>query len=598
MANEVKDVNPKEKMWLVRSSSRLIGPYSLEEIVELLTYNQVSFIDEIRRPKSRWNLIRDYPYLTETVKNNRDKLNINNTKTSPLSLITSTFTKTEKLDQTMTVTSTQPIKVDFDQIKDIEPLKEVPFSFNPKAGNKATAAQPNAAVAKSYGLLNDQKVKEELKRQQDGLRRNVIIGSVILIAGIVGFKFVQKMREIDRARAKVEKISQFYNLRLYQKAFQLYKETSLSIEVPRETLDLIAPARITMGREINDLRNQITSVVDSSNTKKRSELYNLIGLTYQIEGDNLRAQDSFKKSLVQDPLNEYANINWGIQNFKANSKLLLSNNFKTNLIEYYRTFTKVRYENYENSGYFNFIRGLYLIEFKDLFKDDLSLVKRDLFDSRTKSAFLRSEIALVNIGLNRLDSSLTDSSFVDFIELIPRQSQTFAKNPALDWSLSDWSYLDDLCERIYANSQLLMPKLFRAFCAVESGRFELVDKLMDEANMLATGSNHYDLMQLHAAYARGQKMSVETLLKKNDLSNFAAFHYYKGQNCLSNKKLDCAREAFTALNEKFPEWSYLAALGLFQVDRAQYSRGIFEALKKEPYQQQMIEARAILENPE
>ena len=64
MGYEVKDVNPKEKMWLIRSSSRLIGPYSLEEVVDLLTYNQISFVDEMRRPKSRWNFVRDFPYLT------------------------------------------------------------------------------------------------------------------------------------------------------------------------------------------------------------------------------------------------------------------------------------------------------------------------------------------------------------------------------------------------------------------------------------------------------------------------------------------------------------------------------------------------------
>ena len=266
--------------------------------------------------------------------------------------------------------------------------------------------------------------------------------------------------------------------------------------------------------------------------------------------------------------------------------------------EYYKNFTNVRYENYENSGYFNFIRGLYLFDFKDMFKDDLNLVKKDIFEARNKSAFLRSENSLIQIGLNRMESTSTDSSFIDFIELIPKQSQNFAKNPALDWSLTDWTVLDDVCDRIYNKSQQLLPKLFRAFCALESGQFEQVDKLLDEAHLLSVGSNHYDLMQLHVAYAKGSKIQLESLLKKPDLSNFAATHYYRGQHCLANNKPDCAREAFTTLGEKFPEWYYLAALGLFTLDRTQYQRGIFEALKKEPLQLQLIEARATMENPE
>jgi tetratricopeptide (TPR) repeat protein len=592
MGYEVKDVNPKEKMWLVRSSSRLIGPYSLDEIVELLTYNQVSFVDEIRRPKSRWNFIRDYPYLTETVKNNRDKLNLNHTKTSPLSIITGSFTRTESIDS---LQSKEAAKIDFDDIKDIEPLKEVPFSFNPKS--KLTDAKQTAAVTKSYGLLNDQKVKEELVAQQEKLKRNVIIGTAMVIVLFVGFKIYQRMQNSERIRQKVDKVTQLYNLKLYQKSFQIYKEIA-GADIPKETLELISPARITMGKEISDFRNQINGTIDTANPKKRSELYNLLGLSYQIEGDNSKAQDSFKKSLIQDPINELANINWGIQNYKMNSKMVLSPSSKITLAEYYKNFANVRYENYENIGYFSFVRGLYLIDFRDLFKDDINLVKKDLFEARSKSAFLRSEMALVNIGLSSLDGSSNDSAYVDFVELIPRQSQNFAKNPALDWTLTEWSTLDDLCERIYAKSQQLMPKLFRAFCSLESGQFDAVDKLLDEAHLLSVGSNHYELMQLHVAYAKGQKILLESLLKKTDLSNFAATHYYRGQNCLANKRVDCAKESFTTLAEKFPEWSYLAALGLFQVERAQYSRGIFDALKREPLQIQLIEARAQLENPE
>lgn len=593
MGYEVKDVNPKEKMWLVRSSSRLIGPYSLEEIVELLTYNQVSFVDEIRRPKSRWNFIRDYPYLTETVKNNRDKLNLNNTKTSPLSIITGSFTKTENLNSAQ---NKDAVKINFDEIKDIEPLKEVPFSFNPKS--KTVESKQSAAVAKSYGLLNDQKVREELKEKQDRLKRHVILMSVVTVILFGIFKFYQRSQNAEKTKQKIEKVGQLYNLKLYQQAFQIYKEIAGTTDIPKETLDLIAPARITIGKEISDIRSQINASIDTANPKKRSELFNLLGLSYQIEGDNIKAQESFKKALVLDPINELANINWGIQNFEMHSKMVLSPNSKSMVGEYYKNFSNVRYENYENAGYFSFIRGLYLIDFKDMFKDDINLVKKDLFEARSKSAFLRSEIALVNIGLSHIDASANDSSFVEFVELIPKQSQNFAKNPALDWSLTEWVVLDELCERIYAKSQQLMPKLFRAFCALESGQFEVVDKLLDEAHLLSVGSNHYELMQLHVAYAKGQKIMLESILKKTDLSNFAATHYYRAQNCLANKNLDCAKESFTTLGEKFPEWSYLAALGLFQVDRSNYLRGIFDALKKEPLQQQLIQASTQLENTE
>jgi lipoprotein NlpI len=84
------------------------------------------------------------------------------------------------------------------------------------------------------------------------------------------------------------------------------------------------------------------ATAESANTKRRSELHNLIGLSYQLEGDNFKSQDSFKKALVLDPLNEFANINWGVQNFKANAKVLLSNDSRSTLNDFYKNFTNVR----------------------------------------------------------------------------------------------------------------------------------------------------------------------------------------------------------------------------------------------------------------
>ena len=51
------DLNPQIKTWLVKSSTRILGPFTRDEVMTLLSRRQVTIIDEIRQPDGRWNYI-------------------------------------------------------------------------------------------------------------------------------------------------------------------------------------------------------------------------------------------------------------------------------------------------------------------------------------------------------------------------------------------------------------------------------------------------------------------------------------------------------------------------------------------------------------
>src|ERR1039457_5284660 len=55
--NEVKIT--AQKAWMVKANSRILGPYSTEEVESELKLNHIVALDEIAKPAGRWKLIRN-----------------------------------------------------------------------------------------------------------------------------------------------------------------------------------------------------------------------------------------------------------------------------------------------------------------------------------------------------------------------------------------------------------------------------------------------------------------------------------------------------------------------------------------------------------
>ncbi|MFN8945321.1 MAG: hypothetical protein ACK5WZ_11950, partial [Pseudobdellovibrionaceae bacterium] len=62
------------KEYLVKSSSKVMGPFSEEELVELLIHNQISLLDEIKKPYSRWIYLREDKHFREVIEKVRNQI--------------------------------------------------------------------------------------------------------------------------------------------------------------------------------------------------------------------------------------------------------------------------------------------------------------------------------------------------------------------------------------------------------------------------------------------------------------------------------------------------------------------------------------------
>src|SRR4051812_45500802 len=89
-----KEKAMQEKNWLIKSSSKIIGPYSATEVAQLLIKKHISIIDEVRQPRGRWAYIRETPIFSEIVHNLRSE-QANSAEETASMLATQTLSRTD-----------------------------------------------------------------------------------------------------------------------------------------------------------------------------------------------------------------------------------------------------------------------------------------------------------------------------------------------------------------------------------------------------------------------------------------------------------------------------------------------------------------------
>ena len=62
----------QERRWLIKSAARVLGPFTIEEIVDRVQRRELGSVDEVSRPFSRWHYIREIPELEEALRAGAD----------------------------------------------------------------------------------------------------------------------------------------------------------------------------------------------------------------------------------------------------------------------------------------------------------------------------------------------------------------------------------------------------------------------------------------------------------------------------------------------------------------------------------------------
>lgn len=310
-----------DRRWMIKSENKVLGPYTYDQIEDLLKKKQISLIDEVRDMDTRWMYVREAESLKAIVEEIREELANTDDHTKTYQ------TRTAQL--TMTGTKTQEVavaeKTKFEMpsftnvtVEDAEfTEEETPTAPKPqKPAQPAAAATANKAKPVQYVSNADPAVNSKI-RERSKLTLMVLISvllAVIVVAG--GSHFYQqqgKKKQEQRAIAQIRKYS-LYGLE--GKVVEIFG--NMSPEVQRQILPEIIPMipKLDSVGYINGAQTISNLKSNPGVSDQRKALLDIVQFIQSLQDQDLKkARESLIRAKDLDPTSELIKEDDAILNY-------------------------------------------------------------------------------------------------------------------------------------------------------------------------------------------------------------------------------------------------------------------------------------------
>jgi tetratricopeptide (TPR) repeat protein len=289
-----RDTDKDDPIWLVKSGDRILGPYTKEEIRNLLMSREIVVIDEVTRPLKRWHYIRDEVAFAVIVEEIR-KAHLNSREDTELGTVSKTVD-----DFSEHTGDFVPTSASFRQSTNIREAEVVDEVSIPQPTKRGGSPPDNV---RSYGAANDQRVKEEVSR---GNRTLWISAFVVLIVALFMFVKIQapKATKVDgtvsellAASVKARTLGDFRN------TISIYEQIRLKGSVKPPLLLDLAVLRLKVGDSSTPPARILESIQSSKlSASDKAKYLTALGLNSVIEDNDLdEARKNFEKALDVDP---------------------------------------------------------------------------------------------------------------------------------------------------------------------------------------------------------------------------------------------------------------------------------------------------------
>lgn len=179
----------RDERWLVKSSGRILGPFTLEELIQHLRARTVSIIDEIRDPMTRWSFVREQPLLRDIVEQLRSEQEKHHDET--------------QASFTAQISSTASVTENILQESEITPSPAPFLSEGSIAGRPITGQEKNISDQKFsqiYGSPTEmlRRSKEQVKQS----RRRILYVIIALFSAVLLFGIYYSNRKSIAAQSE------------------------------------------------------------------------------------------------------------------------------------------------------------------------------------------------------------------------------------------------------------------------------------------------------------------------------------------------------------------------------------------------------------
>ncbi len=580
---------PNEKVWLIKSSTRIIGPYSLKEISEYIMRRQISILDEMKGPMQRWSYVRENPFLKEIIEAIRREQDSSKEDTVTIATQTSaSITKTEPMGAPLDensgsfmikgANSAVPAETTANTLKEAVPISNgVPPGYIPKIPPRA------------YGSAPPRKKNSAFKT----IYQSIFLGAIGLMIVSVTLRYVNFYKQ-DLAKEKIygdsiQRALKYRSLGLNEASLREYNRAS-QIQTPDlDTQIAIAPLLVALP----SLAPQGRAILESAvQTKKGAREWQVaasaaIGLSYWGI-DDAKAEAYWMEALNLDVKNEILLLNLSALYLKKHRY----NEFRSHLAKISASHPLAKY-----------MKALAVVEKKEFNKE--SLAKLETGSATKETDFvLRPERELLSMYIKFRANLLTQEEIQKYVDQFPGVGRQMVKDPLIAWPVVNQDYLLSLCREMHEGvtknfETENVANLLLSRCLLESGRdYELADKLKlmttkDPANDLVIRLNIYSLF-LSERYE-----DVRALIDDRTDVYTAKLGLIRALSCQKIDDYKCVEQNLSEMNTLLSENPYayyiLAANEFHKSSKESAYKFIREGLARYPEFIPLIELRDEME---
>jgi tetratricopeptide (TPR) repeat protein len=506
-------VKPNEKVWLVKSAGQVLGPYSWLELADSIGSRQISLIDEVRDPWSRWGFVREHAQLKDLV---------NKIRSDDLNRKEDTSTA-DRTDHEITIT------------QEITPVPEF------------DSATKSSVEKKHYADGKDKKIQKQLKLSLARWKLGVwVVASFVLIA--VGISFYQNNLNAPRVLSAEDYLRlarQHRALGAYAKSLSFYRKAETLQPLDFSTRMQMIPLLLVVDNQILEARRWLDEIEKQGtvNATVKAELNNLRGLSYLKEGNLSKAEEEFKKSLSSQ--SQYGPA--------------ITNLVSTHLLE--KKYSEVSSEcnDLEKSGINTqvliLVQAISLLSDKNQNANDEARSVEKIEKLLKSKLDFRAESLLILTALYRSAHKADKevATLKQLLDEVPDRMKDMNIDLQTDAQVLGWDQLQNICHsEIEGKSEQPEYQALDSFCLMAKGdSVAAIDSLSRLRQRQPTEIKWINL-QSYFFKQLGRNSEASVLVKNFSGTELKLMNLVKGALCLDEKDLRCSESAFQAALFKDP----------------------------------------------
>lgn len=525
-----KELPSNDKVWIVKASESILGPFSVEELAKAVRTKHVGLLDEARLSESRhaeknpsagrWLFIRDIPELQIAISElSTQEDTIEKTHTAAHTQLS----VTRRLDEESTPVPPQ-VPIVPKATPSAPEMRDIP-------AQSANARPSSQEPVRSYGVP---------KKAPFPLGKWVV---GVLATGGLAFGlalFAQKQSSESDQKKIWSQFQQYYVAQLYDDAFRKLNEFRQEYPDQPAALTRAGLLFLNPGRELVKAKRLFERSIQLDPQNKELMVQNLngLGLVSLYEGSLGPARSSFERALTLEPNNLFTKIN------------LIS-----------LSMTRGKWdEAWDLSEQIMSVepKKAYLIQAAIATLSEKHAAKArgvlmDLMRTLDHSSYLRPEMRLMILRLANLtnDTITLESQLKFFFEDLPSLQMKFSENPILDQRWRDWNFLYQFCTEINGPEALGAEMLsIQVVCISQIQKWNEAEKIMTEG--LKRFPNHPKLIlsQLHMLTSMGRWPEVRALMRLQTLNQDSAASWMFAKTCIEENNMKCADSYLNVLSQK------------------------------------------------